>query len=639
MRGRGGGAHTPSQQRFGGSRLGGHTLGRRSRLNPSTVVLGAGARLVLALVGLCNGRSSDGARRQRARWQGGAGVRPGRAGPAGGPRPGVRLGGGSSPSSPRWLRQAAAPAPAPGGAALLRARRGRCRRCSFPGPLRTGSQSLPPRTGSQSVTSAAEQREQRRRTGGRGGWNRTDEARPTAAVRALAGPGLAGGAAAMPFLHGFRRIIFEYQPLVDAILGALGIQDPERQEPLEGCVPDLAPLLSVAAGGREGDCPRTTPRRPRPPSAGSRPARCGCGARGAGPRREGWRGSAVPLPRPLPTVPWPVPPPGVRRSRASGACGRAGFEGTGAATSPPAAHAPAERLAVTATVVSEGSGVARVRGPVGASRAEGRPPEDGEPASLPLWGPRGRSGRQPSLESRMLLGARGALALGCPSCEGRTLIPAIEGADGETRGGEGSPAHWRRRRPGKESWEGLSPGLAFWGESRRFLVVSVPGGCEGSRTLKAAVPPSAARCLLPRPRCAPSEESRLLVLAELLEGKAHSPFYQEGVSNALLKMAELGLTRAAHVLLRHGANLNFEGQGARGAGAAGPRAPPDFPLRLARCMAMATEPHRVRWPSAPLAQEQACCSASVWWVQQTSSSRPFPASVKVKRSRWHRAPG
>lgn len=37
----------------------------------------------------------------------------------------------------------------------------------------------------------------------------------------------------MPFLHGFRRIIFEYQPLVDAILGALGIQDLERQEPLD----------------------------------------------------------------------------------------------------------------------------------------------------------------------------------------------------------------------------------------------------------------------------------------------------------------------------------------------------------------------------------------------------------------------
>lgn len=51
------------------------------------------------------------------------------------------------------------------------------------------------------------------------------------------------------------------------------------------------------------------------------------------------------------------------------------------------------------------------------------------------------------------------------------------------------------------------------------------------------------------------------MLTELLERKAHSPFYQEGVSNALLKMAELGLTQAADVLLRHGANLNFEGQG------------------------------------------------------------------------------
>ncbi|XP_068104595.1 ankyrin repeat and SOCS box protein 6 [Hyperolius riggenbachi] len=34
----------------------------------------------------------------------------------------------------------------------------------------------------------------------------------------------------MPFLHGFRRIIFEYQPLVDEILGAVGIQDPEQAE-------------------------------------------------------------------------------------------------------------------------------------------------------------------------------------------------------------------------------------------------------------------------------------------------------------------------------------------------------------------------------------------------------------------------
>lgn len=37
----------------------------------------------------------------------------------------------------------------------------------------------------------------------------------------------------MPFLHGFRRIIFEYQPLVDEILGLLSIQDAERQSALE----------------------------------------------------------------------------------------------------------------------------------------------------------------------------------------------------------------------------------------------------------------------------------------------------------------------------------------------------------------------------------------------------------------------
>lgn len=37
----------------------------------------------------------------------------------------------------------------------------------------------------------------------------------------------------MPFLHGFRRIIFEYQPLVDEILQCLELQDPERHETLD----------------------------------------------------------------------------------------------------------------------------------------------------------------------------------------------------------------------------------------------------------------------------------------------------------------------------------------------------------------------------------------------------------------------
>ncbi|XP_061459935.1 ankyrin repeat and SOCS box protein 6 isoform X2 [Rhineura floridana] len=52
----------------------------------------------------------------------------------------------------------------------------------------------------------------------------------------------------MPFLHGFRRIIFEYQPLVDEILGCLGLQDPERQETLESpsdVVEDDSRLLAL----------------------------------------------------------------------------------------------------------------------------------------------------------------------------------------------------------------------------------------------------------------------------------------------------------------------------------------------------------------------------------------------------------
>lgn len=57
--------------------------------------------------------------------------------------------------------------------------------------------------------------------------------RPLGLARRCSRPA-APEAGAMPFLHGFRRIIFEYQPLVDAILGSLGIQDPERQEPLDG---------------------------------------------------------------------------------------------------------------------------------------------------------------------------------------------------------------------------------------------------------------------------------------------------------------------------------------------------------------------------------------------------------------------
>lgn len=41
------------------------------------------------------------------------------------------------------------------------------------------------------------------------------------------------GGSSMPFLHGFRRIIFEYQPLVDEILGLLALQDAARRNELE----------------------------------------------------------------------------------------------------------------------------------------------------------------------------------------------------------------------------------------------------------------------------------------------------------------------------------------------------------------------------------------------------------------------
>lgn len=29
----------------------------------------------------------------------------------------------------------------------------------------------------------------------------------------------------MPFLHGFRRIIYEYQPLVDAVMCVIGLEE------------------------------------------------------------------------------------------------------------------------------------------------------------------------------------------------------------------------------------------------------------------------------------------------------------------------------------------------------------------------------------------------------------------------------
>uniref|UniRef100_A0A8C5R6Z9 Ankyrin repeat and SOCS box containing 6 n=1 Tax=Leptobrachium leishanense TaxID=445787 RepID=A0A8C5R6Z9_9ANUR len=53
----------------------------------------------------------------------------------------------------------------------------------------------------------------------------------------------------MPFLHGFRRIIFEYQPLVDEILGAMGFQYPEQPSCSD---PGLLKKLSQSQFYKEG---------------------------------------------------------------------------------------------------------------------------------------------------------------------------------------------------------------------------------------------------------------------------------------------------------------------------------------------------------------------------------------------------
>lgn len=41
------------------------------------------------------------------------------------------------------------------------------------------------------------------------------------------------GQSTMPFLHGFRRIVLEYQPLVDELLGLLATPGTEEQSSLE----------------------------------------------------------------------------------------------------------------------------------------------------------------------------------------------------------------------------------------------------------------------------------------------------------------------------------------------------------------------------------------------------------------------
>lgn len=59
----------------------------------------------------------------------------------------------------------------------------------------------------------------------------------------------------------------------------------------------------------------------------------------------------------------------------------------------------------------------------------------------------------------------------------------------------------------------------------------------------------------------PEDESGLCSsLVEVLERESQSEVFVEGISYALFKMAERGLTYAAEILLRYGADLNFEGE-------------------------------------------------------------------------------
>lgn len=60
------------------------------------------------------------------------------------------------------------------------------------------------------------------------------------------------------------------------------------------------------------------------------------------------------------------------------------------------------------------------------------------------------------------------------------------------------------------------------------------------------------------PPCLGSDKSQLSAVRRVLERETHSPFYQEGVSYALLKVTELGLVPAAEILLEFGADLSFE---------------------------------------------------------------------------------
>lgn len=59
----------------------------------------------------------------------------------------------------------------------------------------------------------------------------------------------------------------------------------------------------------------------------------------------------------------------------------------------------------------------------------------------------------------------------------------------------------------------------------------------------------------------PGDDSALCgSLVELLERESQSEVFAEGISYSLIKVAERGLIHAAEILLRYGADVNFEGE-------------------------------------------------------------------------------
>lgn len=66
--------------------------------------------------------------------------------------------------------------------------------------------------------------------------------------------------------------------------------------------------------------------------------------------------------------------------------------------------------------------------------------------------------------------------------------------------------------------------------------------------------------LAPRVRSPEDESALCSPLVELLERESQSEVFVEGISYALIKVAERGLVYAAEVLLRYGADVNFEGE-------------------------------------------------------------------------------